>query len=278
MPNSSFTLGAVRDPNDQRDYRIRDHVHQAAAPSVVDYEAQMSAVKDQGNRGSCVAHGACAVKEWQEAHQRGFEKEFDLSEEWLYHLIALPDGGAYPRDVMKALARYGVCEEKRMPYDKKKSDISEVYSTSLHLPMRERHEVMRRNRRMLGDARKYRCGPYVRLRTIDELKEAAANAGPLLIGIPWFDGWYNTRGKTQYDGYPILKWGDGNIVGRHLVAIAGYQEFNRITDILTKFKNSWNTRWGKNGYAYFLDDIFDHFNSLDIWAMYDQHNPLILET
>src|SRR5437763_15924 len=102
MPHP-FPLGAIKDREDSRDHLYGQVVSPIAVPDVVDYEPKMSPVKDQGQRGACVAFATCAVKEYQ-------EKLPDLSEEFVYDQIRQPGGGSMPREAMKLLVKAGVCE------------------------------------------------------------------------------------------------------------------------------------------------------------------------
>lgn len=252
-------LGALQDIFDTRDYKLRDHVTQSVAPDVIDYERGMSSVKNQGKRGACVAFVGAAIKEWQE--------EIDnLSEEWIYRIIAQPGGGAFPRDLFKALARYGVCRERRMRYSRWKKDIGIYYDLSLSLPSAVRHRIMRKMRRTMGEARQYRGGKYIRIHTIDEMREALAHSGPLFMALPWRSAW----GVERITYLPTLSWNSGSVIGRHGVTIVGHDSHGRV-----KFKNSWGKKYGRKGYAYFHPDIFKHMASLDIWALYDANNPLL---
>jgi len=247
MPQS-FPLGARTDPHDPRDFRLTPPQVVAPLPPSVDYEKQMSPVRDQGNRGSCVAHATVAVKEWQERKQHGFKSALDLSEEWVYDQIMLDGGGAYPRDAMKVLDQVGVCKERYLPYNPNLSDGTPVQL--LATPTEKRSAAC------------YKAKAYARLTTLDEMLRSLAIAGPFTLAVDWLDGWFTPT--QQIDGYPLLTPGEGTVVGGHDIAIVGFDQDVRVL----KFRQSWGPSWGKGGYAFFSFDAVKA-NLSDAWASVD---------
>ncbi len=122
MANVHPRLGALKDPVDVRDFAIRKLIKPVTLPSVVDYEKDMGALRDQGRRGACVAFASCAVKEYQEQRQRKGRQKYDMSEEFVYRQVMQAGGGAYPRDAFKAMADAGVPREIYMAYDNSAGD------------------------------------------------------------------------------------------------------------------------------------------------------------
>lgn len=249
MANVHPRLGALKDPIDNRDFAIRKILRPIKLAPMVDYEAKMGPVKDQLNRGACVAFAASAVKEFQERRQRRTKQNYDFSEEWLYRLIMHPGGGAYPRDAFKSMAANGVPRERYMPYVPEASDDTK-------LPFEPSKSAVR-------NALYYKTESFARLTSLEEMKQSLAINGPFVIGVDWLDGWFNPRGET-YNGYPILQTGMGSDVGGHAVAIVGYDDLRQVM----KFKNSWDTSWGKGGYAYFHYNVIRE-NLWDAWATLD---------
>jgi len=62
-----------------------------------------------------------------------------------------------------------------------------------------------------------------------------------MIGVPVFEEWmYPENGIINYPSNSDDVWGG------HAICIVGYDDSTG----LVKFKNSWTTGWGKNGYGY----------------------------
>lgn len=263
MSNFQFNLGYIVDEEDPRDFLFANVMHEVNLPPVVDYEPLMTSVKNQGNRGACVAFASCAVKEYQESLNRNPQKsEVDLSEEWLYRHIAQPKGGAYIRDAMKVLVKIGVPREDLMPYDYSERDTKAPYVIN--------GNWMREHRRAKGNARQARGQGYLRLHSVEAIMQSLATNGPVILGVPWYGSW-GGKGRRRYAGYPIYGLNDANRkVGGHAVCVCGY---DRDRELL-KIKNSWGKKqFGKAGYAY-LD-----FNALsrwfDCWTIFDIGSPMV---
>lgn len=242
-----YPLGAITDKPDARDYRLAPPT--APLPVSVDYEHQMSPVRDQGQRGSCVPHATLAVKEWQERRQRGFKSPLDLSEEWLYDQIMQPGGGAQPRDAFKTLDKVGVCREQYLPYQPDASD--------------DQPPVFKPTNSAWRSARYYKEQSYVRLSSLDELLHSLANHGPCTLALDWLDGWFQPSVEDG-NGYPVLSVGEGQVAGGHELALVGFNQ----SDQYVKFRQSWGPSWGKAGYAYLTFDTV-RANLTDAWASVD---------
>jgi hypothetical protein len=253
-------LGAIPDIQDARDIPMAAIMEDVALPDFVDYERFMPEVRDQHQRGACVAFATCAVKEFQEAMQRSTMRSqypaFDFSEEWVYRQIRMPGGGAYMRDGFKVLSKMGVPREKFMPYDQSITDDSqEKPFTATNVAT--------------NNAKYYKAKGYARLTSIPEMKKSLHINGPFILGINWQNEWFNPAEKDEA-GYPILNENANSPVGGHAICIVGYDSINNRF----KMRNSWGNSWGKNGYAWvpFATALkFMH----DAWSSFDIENPRI---
>ncbi len=79
--------------------------------------------------------------------------------------------------------------------------------------------------------------------TMDEVIDALMIRGPVVIGVWWYDGMYDTRGR-------ILEVG-GEVVGGHCLLVVGYkvhvEEFGGEPGFW--LQNSWGDSWGQEGLA-----------------------------
>jgi C1A family cysteine protease len=241
MTKFPFPLGALRDAPDNRDHLYGQVVAPVVVPDAVDYEPQMSPVKDQAQRGACVAFATCGVKEYQ-------EKLPDLSEEFVYDQVRQPGGGAMPRDAMKLLVKQGVCQESLCPYKPKTSDktVKKFTPTAAQTT----------------DAATHKAKAYARILTIDELYQSLAQNGPCLVAVDWLSSWFQPN--DSLDGYPLLKPDNSGIAGGHALCACGYDKIKGVV----KLKNSWSATWGKGGFCYItVAALGQHL--ADSWSTYD---------
>lgn len=254
-------MGLIPDPIDERDYRVKgDLLLETSAifdlPSSVDYSPDLSPVKDQGSRGSCVAFATCAVREWQESAEylkeirEGSEYErdpvYDLSELYLYSRCKEEDNfpgqeGTSIRMAMKIMQKEGTPQEKAWPYNESMSGQPESWAE-----MTARWRQIER---------------YYRIGSLDEARKVLFSGGPFVSGIYCFRGIFTTENGTV----PMPDSGETPL-GGHAICICGYDDSKR----LLKFKNSWSDRWGDRGYGYLHYDYFEKFG-LDNWFPVDKN-------
>ena len=253
-----YGLGALKDPVDVRDFELRKVTTPVKLPPSVDYEKDMSPVRNQGTRGSCVAFASVAVKEYQERKQRKSKPRYDFSEEWVYRLVMHPGGGAYPRDAFKILLDNGVCRDAYMPYEDNASDAEKLPFTP--------------SAKALRNAKYYKASSYARLTSLEEMKQSLVINGPFLLGITWYEEWFSPDETIK--GYPIIRPPKGAEVGGHAICVVGYDEEIQAF----KIRNSWGPEWGKGGYAWLSYDIVRK-DGMDAWATLDVTNSHVkLET
>lgn len=83
-----------------------------------------------------------------------------------------------------------------------------------------------------------------------QVRDALLQVGPVVLGVDWYDGMYDTRPSG------LVKI-DGSIVGGHCITIIGYhpgmrilgEDWNARFEVF-KWKNSWGNSYGKNGIGY----------------------------
>lgn len=88
------------------------------------------------------------------------------------------------------------------------------------------------------------------LETVDRIRDAVLQVGPVVLGVDWTENMYETRPSG------LVEIG-GTKVGGHCITIIGYHPGMRIAGEdwnaryeVFKWKNSWGTGYGKNGVGY----------------------------
>ena len=262
MPKtSSFKLNYKPDPEDSRDFvSTRKQTLLEGKPIKyslkVDYTSEMSPIKDQGQLGSCVGFAVVSMKEWQEQKEqieelaegkeyKRKEKYYDLSEQWIYfktkEIDAWPneEGTSY-RYALKTLKEKGIPPEKAWPYDDHRLGKPENWATMISLWTK--------------------CGEYRRLENVEDITYSLQTNGPCLIAIGCFEEIFYV-GKNGLVPYPA---NPDNVYGGHALCAVGFD----TTKKLIKFKNSWGTNWGENGYGYLSYDYIRDF-CWDAWEVLD---------
>jgi len=78
---------------------------------------------------------------------------------------------------------------------------------------------------------------------IDDVRDAVISEGPVVVGVPWFDGMYDTLPSG------LVKL-SGKSTGGHAILITGYHPKlmigNRIEEVF-RWRNSWGADYGING-------------------------------
>ncbi len=249
-------LNLKRDVSDKRDFKLTEQVFSTISiPNNIDWTDTMSPVKNQGQLGSCVGFATAAMKEWQE--QREHDKEvadgkkymreedhYDLSEAWIYwkckEIDPWPNSeGTSIRCAMQVLQKHGVPCEKAYPYSDKYKGKPESWAKLI--------------------AKWGKIDSYWRCRGIDDLRLALPN-GPVVIGIACFREIFSPSdsGIVSYPNNP------DEILGGHAICSVGYNDDHS----LIKFKNSWGTKWGNNGYGYIPYTYVNDF-MWDAWVAKD---------
>lgn len=252
-----FKLDLKKDAPDKRDFQLTKSlsIEEPPVPKIVDWTETMSPVKDQGRLGSCVGFATAAMKEWQE--QREHDKEvsdgkkyvreedhYDLSEAWIYwkckEIDPWPNSeGTSIRCAMQVLHKQGVPCEEAYPYSDRYKGKPESWAKLI--------------------AKWGMIDSYWRCNDLNELKVALVD-GPVVIGVACFNGIFSPNA----DGDVAYPKDTESVLGGHAICAVGYENGNsRI-----KFKNSWGTGYGLDGYAYLSYEYIRNF-MWDAWIAKD---------
>jgi hypothetical protein len=211
----------------------------AALPAKVNMVAEMTPVRDQARRGTCVAHAALAA--YEHFLKKGDHGDLDLSEQFLYWACKQHDGapnssGTWLSVAFARLYEDGVCLEETWPYNPDP------------IPGNEGQGPPPAGAVLA--AMDYRIGNYVTLgaRAVADIKQVLASGRCVAFSVPV----YNTLMKNPQ----AMKTGKipnpvpGELpVGGHAMCFVGYEDAPGTVGLgggRFILKNSWD---GYFGYA-----------------------------
>ena len=209
--------------------------------SLLDLTSLMNPVRDQGSEGSTVGFAVAAALEYQ--IQKQLDEQVIISPRYIYYYAQLEAGrdphsdtGAFVRDAIKVLRTKGAVSEDSWPYKPGdvKSDPPEQLKT----------------------AKRYKISESYQVNGVEEVKRALQRYGPVVGGISVFASAFAYRSGIMPNPSP-----DDQLRGLTAICIVGYDDNKKAI----KFRNSWGTRWGEEGYGYFSYDYVEKFLT-DAWV------------
>ena len=222
---------------------LRDHIADASGLQVldeVDPRADLPAVFDQGQLGSCTANAVAAAVEY-DAKLNGADPGF-LSRLWIYwyerKLEGSPadqDTGAQGRDGFKVCNKLGVPLEADWPYD--------IAQFSVEPPAT-----------LDPEARMHTISGYQSVpRNLDSMKAVLSNRQTIAFGFTVYESFESE--DVARTGIVALPTRGEKVVGGHEVLLVGYLRDEPNYGLV---RNAWGTGWGMAGYflmpwAYVLD-------------------------
>lgn len=231
--------GLLDSPFDERDYTIK--IKNTKFPNT--FQLKMPPAKNQWMESTCVAFAGSSIIEYF------FKKENDnyetiFSTEYIYGLghQEQEGDGMYLRSMLNILLHNGDCI---YPYCKGNNDWR---AAAVH--------VNQLTQKAHDNAKQYCITAYFRLNSIEEIKYALMNYGPVVISMTW-----NKKYKLQNGMYvPTSEEEDG----RHAVVIYGWNEKGWLV------QNSWGVFWGEKGRFQLPFDFKFH----EAWGVSDNNeNP-----
>jgi C1A family cysteine protease len=242
--------GWHRDLPDNRDFILKTPLMSRLGfglPTEVDLRKQhLPRIENQSTEGSCTCNsGTSAVEEVSIKLGRPV---VELSRNFLYYATrqwiehTSGDVGAQIRDVMKALAKFGVCSEATWPYDVNGYDKPPSPAA-------------------ITEAKKRVITQYWRCPSMRAIKVCLAQGWPLAGGFTCFES-LETEAVTKTGVVPYPKHGEG-VIGGHAVLFCGYSDAHQWLI----FANSWGTGWGDRGYGYLPYTYVTNWLADDFWTV-----------
>lgn len=232
-----------KDKPDSRDYHYKSTGR--SIRDQVDLRTWASPVENQLELGSCT--GQAVVGAYELLLNQKFPTLFkDLSKLFVYYNArllggnVLEDEGAYLRDAIKAVKKYGICDETVWPYIIENFDISPTESS-------------------YTDAKKRNIKNYYRVYTVNEMLDALNQNYPIIIATLVYDSFDSVAGTT---GVVPMPKAEEHVQGGHAMCLVGYNMRKR----LFLARNSFGEDWGFKGYCWIPFDYVEE-SFIDMWVV-----------
>ena len=241
-------------------------------PSSVDHREEMPPIRNQGDRGTCVAIASVAVREHLETSAGASPADMDLSEQFVYWYCKEEDGlpavsGTYTRLGMECLQAIGAPEEQYWPYNPQHISGDECQGP----PPQE----------ALDHAKTFKIERIIDLNPsrVRDLKTCLAEGKIIAFAIPVFDSWYFSAAVKRYGKITMPLPGE-EANGGHAMAIVGYEDDEDAPGggyfILYNswqpwgYESTWGESYGTIPYAYIEDHCYaalaaDRFTEADVY-------------
>jgi hypothetical protein len=203
-----------------------------AAVSLID--EYMSAIQDQGARGTCTAFSSIACLEYYQRRFGGHKS--NLSEEFAYWDMVHTTGAHALGPMFQLLQSNGTCTERTWPYWPQ-----EIPGNDAQDPPPP-HAVQK--------AVAYRPNTVLQLspRDVNAIKGAIAAFHVVAIGIPVYPSWYESAVVRKYGNITVPLPGEVPENIGHAVALVGYEDnVEYAGGGYFIVRNSWGQNWATEG-------------------------------
>ena len=249
MPNHFFGWRPSLPDRRDRKFSVPPSVL-ASLPPAVDLTAGMSPVLDQGGLGSCGPNSLSSLIQYDQKAQ-GLSVVAPSRLFLYYNTRSLmntvdSDSGVDNRSMLKALARWGFCDEGLWPYSDgptkfKQKPPQPAYDAGLPNKVTDYSAVDQ---------------------TAVTMKGCLAAGRPFLFGFTVYESFESAA--VEATGVVPMPGRREAVLGGHDVCIVGYDDSKGRW----KFKNSWGVGWGVDGYGWFPTEyVLSPDLSSDFWSV-----------
>ena len=154
------------------------------------------------------------------------------------------DNGAFIKDGITCLKKFGLCEEKYWSY---------IIENVFKEPSKDAYDNAKLN---------YLIEGIQISNEIPTIKYWLNKNEPIVLGIAIYSNFTNfSSGKTGKIGLPNE---NDKFIGGHAVVLCGYDDTKKEFIL----RNSWGSYWGDNGYFYLPYDYISNTNlTSDLWII-----------
>ncbi len=217
----------------------------------------LPSIWDQGQLGSCTAHGTGAAFAFDLAKQGG-TVNYAPSRLFIYYNSRFLEGstasdaGASVADANKALNKYGAPPEADWPY---------IISKFAQNPPQS----------AFADGANNQSLKYAVVQPTVQALQAILTAGyPVIIGFTVYSSFESDA--TASTGMMTMPTTSESVLGGHCVLVVGYKLINGQPYWICR--NSWGTGWGDQGYFYMPQAYLTNSNlSDDFWVVQQVESP-----
>lgn len=239
--DSQLNFIVKKDPYDRRDLFCKV-AKNSNIKNKIDLRKWCSPIEDQLHLGSCVGQAIVGAFELMinKIQPANFK---DLSRLFVYYNARLLEGyvdedvGVYVRDGIKAVNKWGVCDEESWPY---------LIDKFADTPGAESYI----------DAKTRLIDSYHRINSIDDIIATLGLEIPVVTGILVFGDF----DRLQSDAVIPLPDDNDKILGGHAITIVGYDNDRKYFIC----RNSFGENWGDRGYFYMPYDYAEMY-AMDTW-------------
>lgn len=229
-------IGARLDNIEHPNYAsTRDLTKAVALPSTVNFMTEMPPMREQGERGTCVAHATTAMAEHYWSKQN---KSITLSRQFLYWNCKQHDGspngeGTWMSKAMERLAADGCCPEEVWPYVP-----GEIKGNESQDPPQPGSS---------SGAHKYKIPAFQHIppTSLADIKTTLAEGRVVAFCAHVFNSWY-LNDEVYRTGEIVNSLPGERSVGGHAMCFVGYEDDpDDVASGGGKFyvRNSWGDRW-----------------------------------
>jgi len=228
----------------------------AALPTTNARFSTLSPIWNQGQAGSCTAHGI--LRGYHFAAKKAGADVPMLSRLMLYfdersiEGTTAQDAGAAISDGLATISKQGVCPESEWPYD-----LNHLYDAPPS--------------QCYADAVKHEALDHAQVQVdLNQVKGVLAAGYPVIVGFTCYESLESAT--TAASGIVPLPGNFERQIGGHCVCLNGFWDDNQG---LIGFDNSWGTSWGKSGSGFFPYQWFNQNLMSDFWVIHTTNDAVL---